>query len=122
MRYSAQHLWVLVVGETARIGLTDRFGGTVDAVRLPNVGESIRRGEPFGWAISEEGRRAVAAPISGTVVLVNELLDSDARTVVNDPFGAGWLIECQLSYDETLDDVMGVDEYRLLGQGRWDKV
>jgi len=116
MRFSSHHLWVLVVGESARVGLTDRFGGSVEAVQLPKVGESIRRGESFGWVIGTGSRRALVAPISGTVVLVNELLEGNARLSVDDPYGAGWLIECQMSYDETLDEVIGGDEYRDLGE------
>lgn len=114
MRYSTQHLWVLVVGESARIGVTGRFGGPIDAVVLPKVGESIRQGESLGWAMHDGARRALVAPISGTVVLVNEVLVQDASLIARDPFGAGWLIECQMSYDETLEAVLDAAAYHSL--------
>jgi len=114
LRYSTEHLWVLVVGESARIGATDRFGGPVESVVLPKVGDSIRQGEPLGWVVSVDTRRALVAPINGTVVLVNEALATDGRSVVDDPYGAGWLIECQMSYDETLEAVLDVTAYHSL--------
>jgi glycine cleavage system H protein len=114
LRFSVDHLWVLVVGESARIGVTDRFGGPVHGVTLPAVGEPIRRGEPLGWAYHDGAKRALVAPISGTVVLVNESLKSNSDHMLTDPFGAGWLIECQLSYDETLEDVMDAGAYHAL--------
>ena len=114
LRYSPQHLWVLVVGESARVGVTERFGGTIDAVELPKVGESIHRGEPLGWVSHNGAKRPLVAPISGTVVLVNELLTTQAGAIVTDPYGGGWLIECQMSYDETLETVVDADAYRLL--------
>jgi glycine cleavage system H protein len=111
LRYSSDHLWVLLVGESARIGVTSRFGGPIESLTLPSVGESVRRGEPFGWVVEGDTRRALVAPIAGTVVLVNELLAQDVRPLLDDPFGAGWLIECQLAYDETLESVMDVAAY-----------
>lgn len=114
LRYSSDHLWVLVVGESARIGVTARFSGPIGAVTLPGVGESVRRGEPFGWVFVGDGRLALIAPIDGTVVLVNELLAHDVRPLTADPFGSGWLIECQLAYDETLESVMDTATYHAL--------
>lgn len=114
LRYSTDHLWVLVVGESARIGVTSRFGGPIDMVSLPNVGESVRRGEPLGWVVAGIARRALVSPIAGTVVLVNEMLAGDAGAMLDDPYGSGWLIECQLSYDETLESVIEPTAYRSL--------
>jgi glycine cleavage system H protein len=114
LRYSTEHFWVLVVGESARIGVTSRFGGPIDVVVLPKVGESIHQGEPLGWAVHDGARRALVAPISGTVVLVNEVLAHDAALIADDPFGMGWLIECQMSYDETLEAVLDAAAYHSL--------
>ena len=114
LRYSPDHLWVLVVGESARIGVTTRFGGPIESLTLSQVGDSLRRGEPLGWAVDGSARRALVSPISGMVVLVNEVLIGDARSMVDDPYGTGWLVECQLSYDETLESVMDAIAYRSL--------
>lgn len=114
LRYSTEHLWVLVVGESARIGVTSRFGGPIESLALPKVGDSVRRDEPLGWALDGSTRRALVSPISGTVVLVNEMLSGDSRALLDDPYGTGWLIECQMSYDETLESVMDATAYRSL--------
>lgn len=105
---------MLVVGESARIGVTSRFGGPMDSLSLPKVGESVRRGEALGWVLDGTARRALVSPISGTVVLVNEALVGDARAMLDDPYGTGWLIDCQMSYDETLESVMDSAAYRSL--------
>ena len=105
---------MLVVGESARIGVTNRFGGPIDSVVLPAIGESIRQGEPLGWAVHGGVRRELVAPISGTVVLINEALAQNVAPVADDPFGAGWLIECQMSYDETLEAVLDAAAYHSL--------
>jgi glycine cleavage system H protein len=67
--------------------------------------------------ISVDGTpRLVHSPISGSVVLVNERLIDDPRPLSSDPFGAGWLCEMQLSYDETLEQVLDAESYgRLKG-------
>ena len=58
----------------------------------------------------------IGSPVSGTVVLVNELLAGQPELINSDPFGAGWLYEVQLAYNEMLDGLMSVDEYRALTQ------
>jgi glycine cleavage system H protein len=58
----------------------------------------------------------IGSPVSGTVVLVNELLTDQPELINSDPFGAGWLYEVQLSYDEMLEGLMSADEYRALTQ------
>jgi glycine cleavage system H protein len=54
--------------------------------------------------------------VSGTVVLVNELLAAQPQLINSDPFGAGWLYEIQLAYNEMLEGLMSADEYRTLTQ------
>lgn len=117
LRYSTGDCWVLIVGESGRIGLCPRwFDGepSVAEIRLPLLGEGIRVGDVLAEITVDGVRRPVHSPISGSVVLVNERMADDPRPIAADPFGAGWLCEMQLSYDETLEQVMDVDSYAQL--------
>lgn len=117
LRYSTGDCWVLVVGESGRIGLCPRwFDDDVKdvVVSLPLLGVGIRSGDVLAEITVDGVRRPIHSPISGSVVLVNERLADDPRPIVADPFGAGWICEMQLSYDETLEQVMDADSYAQL--------
>ena len=117
--YSRSHEWVLVDGESARVGITDHaqdaLGQIVD-VQLPIVGDAVVAGRAVAEVESSKSVSDIGSPVSGTVVLVNELLADQPELINSDPFGAGWLYEVQLSYDEMLEGLMSADEYRALTQ------
>ncbi len=117
--YSRSHEWVLVDGESARVGITDHaqdaLGQIVD-VQLPSVGDSVVVGKAVAEVESSKSVSDIGSPVSGTVVLVNELLVDQPALINSDPFGSGWLYEVQLAYNETLEGLMSADEYRALTQ------
>ena len=117
--YSRSHEWVLVDGESARVGITDHaqdaLGQIVD-VQLPSIGDAVVAGKAVAEVESSKSVSDIGSPVSGTVVLVNELLADRPELINSDPFGAGWLYEVQLSYDEMLEALMSADEYRALTQ------
>ncbi len=115
--YSRSHEWVLVDGESARVGVTDHaqdaLGQIVD-VQLPSIGDAVVAGKAVAEVESSKSVSDIGSPVSGTVVLVNELLTDSPELINSDPFGAGWLYEVQLSYNEMLEGLMSADEYRTL--------
>ena len=117
--YSRSHEWVLVDGESARVGVTDHaqdaLGQIVD-VQLPSIGDAVVAGKAVAEVESSKSVSDIGSPVSGTVVLVNELLTDSPELINSDPFGAGWLYEVQLSYNEMLEALMSADEYRKLTQ------
>ena len=117
--YSRSHEWVLVDGESARVGVTDHaqdaIGQIVD-VQLPSIGDAVVAGKAVAEVESSKSVSDIGSPVSGTVVLVNELLTDSPELINSDPFGAGWLYEVQLSYNEMLEALMSADEYRKLTQ------
>ncbi len=110
---------MLVDGESARVGITDHaqdaLGQIVD-VQLPSVGDSVVVGKAVAEVESSKSVSDIGSPVSGTVVLVNELLVDQPALINSDPFGSGWLYEVQLAYNETLEGLMSADEYRALTQ------
>jgi len=117
LRYTRQHEWVLIDGESARIGITDLAQdalGNIVHVQLPTVGQSVRSGASVVEVESSKSVSDIYSPVSGSVVLVNESLATEPGLVNSDPYGSGWLYEVQMSYDETLEGLLTPNEYRAL--------
>ena len=117
LRYTRQHEWVLIDGESARIGITDLAQdalGNIVHVQLPAVGQSVQSGASAVEVESSKSVSDIYSPVSGSVVLVNESLATKPGLVNSDPYGSGWLYEVQMSYDETLEGLLTASEYRTL--------
>jgi len=117
LRYTRQHEWVLIDGESARIGITDLAQdalGNIVHVQLPPVGQSVRSGASVVEVESSKSVSDIYSPVSGSVVLVNESLSTEPGLVNTDPYGSGWLYEVQMSYDETLEGLLTASEYRAI--------
>ncbi len=115
LRYTRQHEWVLIDGESARIGITDLAQdalGNIVHVQLPSLGQSVRSGASAVEVESSKSVSDIYSPVSGSVVLVNESLATQPGLVNSDPYGSGWLYEVQMSYDETLEGLLTASEYR----------
>ncbi len=101
LHYTAEHEWVRRSGEdTARIGITDFAQsalGDVVFVQLPDVGTELTAGESFGEVESTKSVSDLYAPVSGKVSAVNGDLDGSPQLVNSDPYGAGWLLDVQVS-------------------------
>ncbi len=117
LRYTRQHEWVLIDGESARIGITDLAQdalGNIVHVQLPKVGQSVQSGASAVEVESSKSVSDIYSPVSGSVVLVNESLATEPGLVNTDPYGSGWLYEVQMSYEETLEGLLTASEYRAL--------
>ena len=117
LRYTRQHEWVLIDGESARIGITDLAQdalGNIVHVQLPALGQAVRSGASVVEVESSKSVSDIYSPVSGSVVLVNESLATQPGLVNSDPYGSGWLYEVQMSYDETLEGLLTASEYRAL--------
>lgn len=120
LRYSADHEWILVDSNRARIGITDYAQdalGDVVYVQLPKVGSSVSAGESFGEVESTKSVSDVYAPLSGTVVAVNEALGSSPELLNSDPYGDGWICEIELSQPGQLDALLDAAGYSALTSG-----
>ena len=117
LRYTRQHEWVLIDGESARIGITDLAQdalGNIVHVQLPALGQAVRSGASAVEVESSKSVSDIYSPVSGSVVLVNESLATEPGLVNSDPYGSGWLYEVQMSYDETLEGLLTAGEYRTI--------
>lgn len=114
LRYDKEHEWVRVEGDTATIGISefaqDQLGEVV-YVDLPAVGDELAAGETFGEIESVKSVSELFAPVSGTVLEVNDELGTSPEAINSDPYGAGWMVKIALSDAGQLDSLMSVGDY-----------
>jgi glycine cleavage system H protein len=114
LKYSKEHEWVLVEGSMATIGITEYAQeelGDIVYVELPEVGEKVVKDDPFGAVESVKAVSDVYAPVSGTVLEINDVLPDNPETINDDPYGDGWMIRVELTDKDDLKDLMDAEEY-----------
>ncbi len=115
-RYTAQHEWAQPTGDgtVVRIGITayaQENLGDIVFVALPEVGAQLAAGQSFGEVESTKSVSDLYAPLAGTVTARNDALDGAPELVNTDPFGAGWMVEMQLSEPAALDALLDAAAY-----------
>lgn len=114
LRFSEDHLWVLEMGETIRVGLSDYAQeqlGEIISATMGEVGRFLERGETFGEVESQKTVVELSSPITGTIRAVNDAMVEDPTLVNVDPYGKGWLVEVELDDPEELDHLMSFEDY-----------
>lgn len=114
LKYSEDHLWVLEMGETGRIGLSEYAQeqlGEILSVTLVEVGKVVEPGDPLGELESQKTVVELLSPVSGTVRAVNENVLEDPSLINIDPYGKGWLIEAEIHDPEELEGLMNHEDY-----------
>jgi len=112
--YSKEWTWVKLEDGKARIGITDYAQKQLKEIvfaELPNVGDEVTKGEPFGTVESVKSVSDLVAPLSGEIVEVNEEVVNNPQIINEDPYGKGWLIVVSPSnLDEDLKTLMSFEE------------
>ena len=113
-RYTKEHEWIKLDGETATVGITrhaqDQLGDVV-FVELPKVKSKVQQMQSFGSVESVKAVSDLYAPLSGEVAEVNEALIDAPETINEDPHGAGWLIKVRFSDKAELNNLMTAADY-----------
>ena len=114
LRFSEDHLWVRAEADRAQIGISDQGQdalGEVIGVELPDVGDSVEKGEVFGELESVRTVQELISPVNGTVRAVNGDLEDHPSLANEDPYHEGWLIEIELDDENELEALMATEEY-----------
>ncbi|EMT45260.1 MULTISPECIES: glycine cleavage system protein GcvH [Anoxybacillus] len=114
LRYSQEHEWARVEGNTVRIGITDFAQselGDIVFVELPEVGAQLTANEPFGSVESVKTVSELYAPISGKVVAVNEELNDNPEYVNESPYDKAWMIVIEPSDMSEVDNLLTAEQY-----------
>lgn len=115
LKYTREHEWVRIDGSTVRIGITayaQEALGDIVFVQLPEVGERVSAGQPFGEVESTKSVSDVYAPVSGSVTARNEVVDTTPELVNTDPYGDGWLLEIDADADADAPELLDAAAYR----------
>jgi len=116
LKYTKDHEWVRIQGDTARIGITDfaqQQLGDVVYVDLPEVGRTIAQGDVFGTIESVKAVSELFAPMSGEIIEVNAALKDHPETVNKDPHGS-WMIVVKLSAPDEAKGLLDSTQYAAL--------
>jgi glycine cleavage system H protein len=119
-RYSKDHEWVKVEGDTATIGITEfaqKQLGDVVYVELPAVGKMLDVHQTIGVVESVKAVSDVYSPVSGEVTAVNDDLNNSPETLNQDPHGKGWIIRLRLKNKGDLETLMTVVDYEKYLEG-----
>jgi glycine cleavage system H protein len=114
LKYSKEHEWVATEDSVATIGISDHAHdqlGEIVYIELPAVGDKISKDDPFGVVESVKAVSDIYAPVTGTVIEINEDLPESPETVNEDPYGDGWLIKVKITDMSDLEDLMDAEEY-----------
>jgi glycine cleavage system H protein len=115
-KYTKDHEWIRVAGDTGRVGITDyaqKALGDVVYLELPQVGRTLLQGESFGTVESVKAVSELYSPVAGTVTAVNTALSEKPEGVNADPHG-NWLIEIRLANAADLDALLSQPDYEAL--------
>ena len=114
LKVSQHHVWIGIEDQYVYMGVTN-YGqgelGRVISVELPEVGDTVEKGEPFAELESYTTVGELIAPVSGTVIAINHELESHPSVINDDPYNDGWLVEVRLKDHSETKSLMDMDEY-----------
>lgn len=115
LRYAESHEWVLDNKDgTVTVGITDHAQealGDVVFVELPEVGQTLNKGQEFGVIESVKAASDLYSPIDGEVIEVNETLEDAPETVNEAPYEGGWIMKVRMS-GEAIEGLLDADAYQ----------
>ena len=112
LSYTKEHEWVSSENLVYTMGITDYAQaalGDIVYVQLPAIGESITAGKVCGEVESTKSVSEIYAPVTGTIVAINEALSNSPETINSDPYGAGWLAKVEVATAPT--DLLTATQY-----------
>lgn len=115
LKYTSDHEWIRVEGDSITIGITDYAQGElgdVVFVELPNAGDQFTKGDVAATIEAVKTVADVFMPVSGTVEASNESLDDDSDLINQDAYGAGWILKVKVSDPSELDDLLSAADYQ----------
>ncbi len=117
LRYTKDHEWILITGDTGTVGITDHAQGElgdVVFVELPAAGKVLKQHDAFGTIEAVKAVSDLYAPVSGTVLEVNQELSASPDLVNKDAYGKGWMIKLKITNPADLSVLLDAAAYSSL--------
>ncbi|WP_037317473.1 glycine cleavage system protein GcvH [Salegentibacter sp. Hel_I_6] len=115
LKYTKDHEWIRVEGDTATIGITDFAQGELGDivyVEVETVDETLDKEEVFGTVEAVKTVSDLYLPLSGEIIEFNESLEDEPEKVNSDPYGEGWMIKIKFSDESQLEDLLSAESYK----------
>ena len=115
LKYSKEHEWVRVEGNTGTIGITDfaqKELGDIVYVDITTLGDTLAKDALFGTVEAVKTVSDLYLPVGGKVIEMNKSLDAAPESVNTDPYGAGWMVKIELTDSKELDSLMDSETYK----------
>lgn len=117
LKYSKDHEWIRVEGQTAFIGITDFAQselGEIVYVDINTVGETLEQNEIFGSIEAVKTVSDLFIPVAAEVLEVNAELEDNPELVNQDPYGKGWIIKVEIKDAGELDSLLSAADYKAI--------
>ncbi|MCT8339694.1 glycine cleavage system protein GcvH [Flavobacteriaceae bacterium TK19130] len=117
LKYTKDHEWVKIEGDTATVGITDFAQGELGDivyVEVETVDETLDKDEVFGTVEAVKTVSDLFLPLSGEIVEFNESLESEPEKVNEDPYGEGWMVKIKISDESEVEELLDDAAYKEL--------
>jgi glycine cleavage system H protein len=117
LRYTKEHEWISLQGDTATIGITDFAQGELGDIvfiDIPAKGKSLNANEVFGTVEAVKTVSDLFLPVKGTITETNPLLEGNPELVNSDPYGEGWMIRMKVDNPAEVDALLDASGYSAL--------
>ncbi|HEX7755762.1 MAG TPA: glycine cleavage system protein GcvH [Niabella sp.] len=117
LRYTKDHEWLRLEGDTATIGITDfaqRELGDIVYVEVETIGKSLKAGDVFGTVEAVKTVSDLFLPVDGEILELNEALANAPELVNTDPYGEGWMIKMKVADPAHVEQLMTAAAYEAL--------
>ncbi|HPS27387.1 MAG TPA: glycine cleavage system protein GcvH [Bacteroidales bacterium] len=115
--YTESHEWVRMEGENAYVGISDFAQhelGDIVFVEVDTIGETINKGEAFGTIEAVKTVTDMYLPVSGEILELNPVIESNPETINKDPYGEGWIVKIKMTNPEEVESLLKSADYAKL--------
>lgn len=117
LKYTKDHEWVKIEGETATVGITDfaqKELGDIVYVEVETLDQTLDKDEVFGTVEAVKTVSDLFLPLSGEIIEFNESLETNPEKVNSDPYGEGWMVKVKISDMSEESELLSADQYKAL--------
>ena len=115
LKYTSDHEWIKIEGDTAIIGITDFAQGELGDivyVEIETEGDTLDKGEVFGTVEAVKTVSDLFMPLKGEVIAVNEAIEGEPESVNSDPYGNGWMIKVKIEDPSEVESLLSAEAYQ----------
>jgi len=117
LKYTKDHEWVLIEGDTATVGITDfaqKELGDIVYVEVETLDQTLNQDEVFGTVEAVKTVSDLFLPLTGEIIEFNETLENEPEKVNTDPYGDGWMIKVKIENQSEIETLLSAEDYKVL--------